>query len=98
MKLEFDLEENAYKRLSSFKRVYDSVVEQDAPFGEYLATVISLGLDTMLLDLISTDPEVLKNTLIAMNKENPDVIADFIVRILTEQSDLRRRAKKTFIG
>lgn len=51
-KVNITLDKSVEEKLKHFKKVFDSVVEEDISFNDYTNSVISIGLDSMLRTVI----------------------------------------------
>lgn len=93
-KLVLELDEKDYERVMQFKRVFDTIMEEETDVGDYLTTIVAVGLDAMLRDIIPQDREILWDTIKALNKRNPKFFADFLVDILTRSERRAEEVKK----
>ncbi|MEM4647564.1 MAG: hypothetical protein QXQ03_04210, partial [Candidatus Nezhaarchaeales archaeon] len=80
--------EEEYRMIINFKKVYDTVIEVESDFNDYMREVIREGLDKMLSDLPPKNVNILLKTLQAMFRENPEFVCNFIVQILKKGSGI----------
>jgi len=97
-KICFELDDEGYERLIQFKRVFDVIMEEESDLQEYVATIVAVGLETMLKDIIPQDREVLWDTIRALNRRNPHIFADFLVDVLTRSEKKAEEVKKKVKG
>ena len=84
------VDEEEYRMIINFKKVYDAVVETESDFNDYMRDVIKEGLDKMLSDLPPKNVNILLKTLQAMFRENPEFVCNFIVQILKKGSNISK--------
>ena len=82
------VDDNEYRMIINFKKVYDAVIEAESDFNDYMREVIREGLDKMLTDLPPKNVNILLKTLQAMFRENPEFVCNFIVQILKKGSNI----------
>ncbi|RLF05385.1 MAG: hypothetical protein DRJ60_05665 [Thermoprotei archaeon] len=82
------IDEEEYRMIINFKKVYDAVIEAESDFNDYMRDVIREGLDKMLTDLPPKNVNVLLRTLQAMFRENPEFVCNFIVQVLKKGSNI----------
>ncbi|MHC1628743.1 MAG: hypothetical protein ACXQTI_07935 [Candidatus Nezhaarchaeales archaeon] len=82
------VDEEEYRMIINFKKVYDAVIEAESDFNDYMRDVIREGLDKMLTDLPPKNVNVLLRTLQAMFRENPEFVCNFIVQVLKKGSNI----------
>ena len=90
----FELDDEGYERLMQFKRVFDVIMEEETDLEDYLTTIVAVGLETMLRDIIPQDRDVLWDTIRALNRRNPRIFADFLVDVLTRSEKKAEEVKK----
>lgn len=96
--VEIRISDEAYKRLIAFKKVIDSILGKKLPNDDaYAELVMSIGLDRMLQDPLPKE-EMLLKTMVAMFRENPEYVCDFIARSLEGGKRKRERRKLGKIG
>lgn len=84
------VDEDEYRMLINFKKVYDAVIETESDFNDYIRDVIREGLDKMLTDLPPKNVNILLRTIQAMFRENPEFVCNFIVQILKKGSNISK--------
>ena len=82
------VDDDEYRMIINFKKVYDAVIEAESDFNDYMREVIREGLDKMLTDLPPKNVNILLKTLQAMFRENPEFVCNFIVQILKKGSNI----------
>lgn len=93
-KITFELDDEDYERVMQFKRVFDTIMEEETDVGDYIITIIAVGLDAMLKDIIPQDRDILWDTIKAINKRDPKFFADFLVDVLTRSERKAEEVKK----
>ncbi|RLF09654.1 MAG: hypothetical protein DRJ68_04105 [Thermoprotei archaeon] len=83
-----------YRMIMNFKKVYDTVVEYESDFNEYMRDVIREGLNKMLTDLPPKNVSVLLKTIQAMFRENPEFVCNFIVQVLKKGSNISQEEEQ----
>ncbi|MBS7287312.1 MAG: hypothetical protein KIH01_00805 [Candidatus Freyarchaeota archaeon] len=77
-----EVSEEVYKRLMALKRIVDVVLgETFKDDSEYAEFVLLAGIEKMLVDPLPDD-ELLRKTIVAMFRENPEFVAEFIARTI----------------
>lgn len=94
------LEKNVDEKLKHFKKVFDTVVEEDISYNDYVNTVVSIGLDSMLRTIIPSDQEwpILQTAFEAHYSQMCELIADLWEKDLQSVEDARERIKKDIDG
>ncbi|KXA92154.1 hypothetical protein AKJ64_03880 [candidate division MSBL1 archaeon SCGC-AAA259E17] len=91
--MEVELDDELYERLEVFKKIYDTVVEEEADFEEFVNCVVSFGLDKMLRDAIPEGEEW--TTIQGMFKDNPEYITDFVSDVWKELKEGQEAKERT---
>ena len=96
--LTVELNEQEYKALMSFKKVYDEIMEKEEhkDLNTYLRAVISRGINKMMWDIIPQDMTVLRNTIDSMQEVNPEFVAEFIAQALRE-GEVKQKAREKLL-
>ncbi|MBS7247159.1 MAG: hypothetical protein QXN15_05860 [Candidatus Jordarchaeales archaeon] len=72
----------SHRRLMALKRIVDAVLgDTFRDYSEYVEFVLLAGVEKMLVDPLPDD-ELLRKTIVAMFRENPEFVADFIARTI----------------
>lgn len=85
---EIDISEDLLKRVRAFKKVIDVLIEDtklDIP--DCVNLIIRVGIEKMLRDVIpeaytEEGVELLRVSIVEMFKEDPDFVADFVVKMM----------------
>lgn len=85
---EFKIDPELFERVKMFKKVYDAVVEQEAPWEEYLNCLVAFGLERMMRDAVPQGEEW--NTLKGLVEENPDLLFRFIAEAWQKRRDKKK--------
>lgn len=94
--VEIRISEETYKKLMAFRKVIDAIIENKlANDGEYAEFVIGIGLEKMLQDPLPKE-EMLLKTMVAMFRENPEYVCDFIARTLEKGEEEKRKTKEAW--
>ena len=87
--MNIELSENIMRKLRAFRKVVDVVIgEQLESESAYVELVLYIGLERMLLDVLPNE-ETLQKTMIAMFRENPEFVSDFVARMLKRGEIIR---------
>lgn len=79
---QIEISEEMINKVRAFKKVIDAVLGKKLPReSHYIELVIDIGLERMLLD-ITPKEEPHQKTMIAMFKDNPGYVADFVARMI----------------
>ena len=98
MKTEKYISEQSKKMLEGFKKVVDTIIEEEMPFPNYVEIVIDKGIKSLLSDIIPKEPEVLWNTIERISESNPEFFAEFVVEVLKKGEESNRKAAKQKLG
>lgn len=87
-----EVSEEVYRRLMALKKIVDVVLgETFKDDSEYAEFVLLAGIEKMLVDPLPDD-ELLRKTIVAMFRENPEFVAEFIAKTI-EGNEARREAE-----
>lgn len=80
------------ERLRAFRKIIDYILEEKLEKeSEYIELVLSLGMDKMFEDIIPKDEQgLLEKTIVAMFKENPEFVVNFVVNTLERGKQIQR--------
>jgi DUF1009 family protein len=80
------------ERLRAFEKIIDYVLEEKLEKeSDYVELVLSLGMDKMFEDLIPKDEQgLLQKTIVAMFKENPEFVVNFVVNTLKRGEQIQK--------
>ena len=84
------------EKLQQFKRVFDTVVEEEIDYNDYVNTVISIGMDSMLRTMIPSDQEwvILQTAFDNHHEMMCKLIADMWQKDIQSIEDTRKRVRK----
>lgn len=79
-------------RLRAFKKIIDHILDEKLEKeSDYVELVLSLGMDKMFEDVLPKDEQgLLPKTIIAMFKENPEFVVNFVVDTLKRGEQIRK--------
>ena len=76
-----------FTRVSAFKPVVDSLVDEAIPFDEYVALVLGQGIDSMLTDILaSVDDATLLRSFQQLGAQHPENVYSFVAETLRRGS------------
>lgn len=80
------------ERLRAFEKIIDYILEEKLEKeSDYVELVLSLGMDKMFEDIIPKDEQgLLEKTIVAMFKENPEFVVNFVVNTLERGKQIQR--------
>jgi hypothetical protein len=95
-----NLEEGMDEKLKNFKKIFDVVIEEDIGYDEYVNTVISIGLDTMLRTVIPEGQEwnTLQTAFDHKYEDMCDLIADMWKKDVQTEVDAKKRIRRGIEG
>ncbi len=94
--VEIRISDKTHKKLVTFRKVIDAVLEEKLTNdNEYVELVIDIGLERMLQDPLPKE-EMLLKTMVAMFRENPEYVCDFIARTLEKGEEEKRKTKEVW--
>ncbi len=77
-----EISEEMINKVRAFKKVIDAVLGKKLPSeSHYIELVTDIGLERMLLD-ITPKEESHQKTIMAMFRDNPEYVADFVARMI----------------
>jgi len=82
------------KMLESFKKVVDTIIEEEMPFSDYVEIVISKGIKGIMSDIIPKEPQVLWDTIERISEANLEFFCEFVVEVLKRGEESNRKAAK----
>ena len=99
-KITVNLEKGMDDRLKNFKKIFDVVIEEDIGYDEYVNTVISIGLDTMLRTVIPEGQEwnTLQTAFDNKYEEMCELVADMWRKDVQTEVDAKKRIKRGIEG
>lgn len=92
-----ELDDNEYKRLKSFKIVYDCIMGEDTESTEwntYIAILLRRGIAEVIKDVTTSDAPLLTR----MFDENPEFVSTFIANTIKAGSELQRQEARRKLG
>ncbi|UCH88568.1 MAG: hypothetical protein JSV49_09970 [Thermoplasmata archaeon] len=91
------LDKNVDEKLKRFKKVFDAVIEDKLSYDDYVNTVISIGLDSMLRTVVPSGHEwyMIQTAFENRYELMCDVIAEMWEKNLKSEEDDRSRIRKT---
>lgn len=91
--VKLQIDEADYKRILGFKKIYTAVSGEEITVEDFMLFVASKGMDSMVWDIIPQDTDVLKDTINAIKKENPEFFVEFMINTL-KRGEVKEEAKK----
>ena len=96
--LKIIISDQSKKMLESFKKVVDTIIEEEMPFSDYVEIVIDKGIKGMISDIIPKEPDVLWNTIERISEANPGFFCEFVVEVLERGEESNREVAKQKLG
>ena len=96
--LESSFSEQTKKMLISFKKVVDTIIEEEMPLSDYVEIVVDRGIKGILSDIIPKEPEVLWSTIERISEANPEFFSEFVVEVLKRGEESNRKAARQKLG
>lgn len=96
--LKITISDQSKKMLESFKKVVDTIIEEETPFSDYVELVIDKGIKGMMSDVLPKEPDVLWNTIERISEANPEFFCEFVVEALKRGEEINRGAAKQRLG
>lgn len=88
-----EISKEVYRRLMALKKIVDVVLKDEfKDDSEYAEFVLLMGIEKMIVDPLPEN-DLLRKTVVAMFRENPEFIADFIARTL-EKGGMREEERR----
>jgi len=80
------------RRLRAFEKIIEYIIEGKLEKeSDYVELVLSVGMDKMFEDVIPKDEQgLLPKTIVAMFKENPEFVANFVVSTLKRGEQIQK--------
>ncbi len=90
-----EVTEVCFRKLKAFKMIADVVLKEELRDElSYTELVMTIGLETMLRDVLPTSEGFMPDIFIAMFEENPEFVSDFIAGMLKKGELVRARKEK----
>ena len=96
--LRIAISDQSKNMLESFKKVVDTIIEEEMPYSDYVEIVIDKGIKGMINDIIPKEPDVLWNTIERISEANPEFFCEFLVEVLERGEESNRKAVKQRLG
>jgi len=93
-KVVIELDDADYERIVSFKRVFDAIMEEETSLNDYFTTILAVGYDSMLSDVMPQEREILVEMLKAINRKDPQFFTDFMVNMLKRSEERAEKLKE----
>ena len=93
-KVVIELDDADYERIVSFKRVFDAIMEEETSLNDYFTTILAVGYDSMLSDVMPQEREILVEMLKAINRKDPQFFTDFMVDMLKRSEERAEKLKE----
>ena len=97
-KLESSISDQSEKMLMSFKKVVDTVLEEEMHITNYLDLVIDKGIKSIISDIIPKEMDVLWNTIERISEANPEFFSEFMVEVLKRGEESDKKAARQKLG
>ncbi len=92
-----EISDETYELIKSFKKVIDAVMEEKMEkMDDYISLILRVGMTKMLMDVVPDD-ELLRMTILAMFKDNPHYLCDFVAKILSSEEHNVRKPKEEWM-
>ena len=92
------ISDQSKKMLESFKKVVDTIMEEEMSLSDYVEIVVDKGIKSILSDIIPKEPDVLWKTIERISESNPEFFAEFVVEVLEKGEESNRKAAKQKLG
>ncbi|TES87052.1 hypothetical protein E3J95_00425 [Candidatus Aerophobetes bacterium] len=96
--LKITMSDQSKKMLKSFKKVVDTIIEEEMPFSDYVEIVIDKGIKGIMSDIIPKEPQVLWDTIERISEANPEFFCEFVIEVLKRGEESNRKAAKEKLG
>ncbi len=96
--LKITMSDQSKKMLESFKKIVDTIMEEEMPFSDYVEIVIDKGIKAMVGDIIPKEPQVLWDTIERISEANPEFFCEFVIEVLKRGEESNRKAAKQKLG
>ncbi len=88
---EISLRDELKHMIKGFLPVFSKVMEEPSLSEDELANLaLSIGLEKMLTDVIGNNPELLMDSILQMNRINPEFIGNFVVQAMDKGETIMR--------
>ena len=94
--VQIKLEDRDYQRLIHFKKIVDAVLGKKTKRDDYIALVLSSGIEKLLIEAIGGEEEVLWETFFEIQKEQPEFFSRFLLEALFSGKDVPPKTKEKF--
>lgn len=85
------LSDEIWSRIKGFLPVVSKVMDEPSLSEDKLANLaLWIGLEKMLTDMIGNNPELLMDSILQMNRINPEFIGNFIVQAMEKVETIMR--------
>lgn len=86
------ISDEVYTRLVEFKRVFDTVMDEEISFDEYVETVLLISIDHMLADLMAPlEHSTLVRSFQQLGSEHPEQVYGYVAETLRRGAYARGR-------
>jgi len=94
------ISDKSHARLVEFKRVFDTVMDEEMSFDEYVETVLLISIDHMLADLMAPlEHSTLVRSFQQLGSEHPEQVYGYVAETLRRGAYARGREEmKQWIG
>lgn len=93
-KIEIVVSDNLEEKLDAFKKIVDTVLDEETEQNDYLIIVLSEGLKALLKTVIPQDNEVLWKTIENMANKNPRFVSNFVADTIKQGEDIKKEELK----
>lgn len=97
-KLRYKISDESQRTLVSFKKVVDTILEEETDNMVYLDLVIDKGIKAMLSDIVPKEPNVLWGTIQRISEVNPEFFFEFVVDALEKGEQINKASAKQRLG
>lgn len=87
-----DISDELYNRTLEFKNVVEAAIDEDLEVDEFFPSIISLGIDSMLSDLIGNlESEILIKSFKQLGERYPKEVYGYITETMKEGAAVNER-------
>lgn len=86
-KIELKLEDQEYRRIREFKKVFDVIMNGETAEDDYYRMMMGQGLKSMQKDVVPNDRDDLWRLFRDMSEDNPEYICSYLARLLKDESE-----------
>ena len=97
-KLRYKISNESQRMLMSFKKVVDTILEEEMDTTTYVDLVIERGIKAMLGDIIPKEVDVLWNTIERISEVNPEFFFEFAAEALKRGEQINKASAKRKLG